>query len=275
MNPDLFRLLALLLALGGLVLAFLLRKRRRLIRILSDALAFSLLLFKITETIVFSSQGIFFIPYEVSHLAYYVVPLLLLSGFAGSDYAAGALAFVVGMGFLLGAFSKPDSLIYGMSLYEEIRLLWTHELLFFLALLLLFDFRRFHLFDFAMYLATMAGFALYFLLLKFRLLFPQEDFNSYSIALQVMDGSLLRYLVNDPGLGLRIFFATGCILLVFLVPFLLFFLSNWGIKEKKKKGQLRQDEVPLWGRYGFYPFLKRRKKSSLFHPSEEEQALYR
>jgi hypothetical protein len=275
MDPNLFRLLAILLGLVGVFLAFLISRKRRLIRILVSLLGMVLLLFKIGETVVFGCQGIFFIPYEVSHLAYYVVPLLLLLGFNGSDYASGALSFVVGMGFLLGAMIKPDSLIYGMSLYEEIRLLLTHELLFFISLPLLFSFRKFRWWDFGMYGASMALFALYFLLLKFRLIFPSEDFNSYSIVLQVMDGSLVRYLTSDPSLGLRIFFACGCILLVFLVPFLLFLLANWGFDEKKKKGQLEQEEIPLWGRYGLLPFLKRRKKSALLHPSLEEQALYR
>jgi hypothetical protein len=276
MDPNLFRGLAILMAFGALLSAFFLRKHRRMMRILVSSLAALLLLFKIGETIAFASHGIFYIPYEVSHLAYYLVPLLLLLGFQGSDNAAGSLSFVVGMGFLFGAIIKPDSLLYGMSLYEEIRLLLTHELLFFISLPLLFSFRFFRYRDFGVFLLSMLALAIYFLLLKFRLIFKEEDFNSYSIALQVMDGSLVRYLTPNPPRGLRLFFACGCILLIFLVPFLLFLLSRWSFNRKKQKGIIENIEIPLWGRYGLIPWILRRRKGSfLKRPSQDELALYR
>lgn len=258
MDPNLFGLFAFLLALLLLLFAFLLRGKRSLVCLLSVILASALLLFKSGEGIYFLTQGIYFIPYEVSHLAYWVVPILLLLGFPGSDYAAGALSFICGVGFLLGAVIDPSDLIANMTLYEEIRLFFTHELLFFLSLLLLFDFRSFSGKDYAVFVATMLVFLLYFLLLRYRVLFV-EDFTSRSIALQVMDGSLVAYLSPNPSLLLRVGFAILCITLVFLVPFLLILLGRSLFQRRLRKGEIKSEQVPFEERYGLLPYLQRRK----------------
>jgi hypothetical protein len=273
MNPNLFRILALVSALGETVLAFLLRKDRRRIRISVSVLSFLLLVYKIGEGIYFGIHHLFFIPYEVSHLAYYVVPILLLLGFPGSDFAAGSLALISGVGFLLGAGIRPDSLIAGMNPYEEIRLLLTHELLFFLALPVLFSFRSFGRGDYLVFAGTLLCFLAYFLLLKYRILFPAEDFNSYSIVLGVLDGSLVKYLTEDVTLPLRILFATGSILLVFLVPLLILLGTRKHWERKKKEGKRQNIFLPLWGRYGLIPWEERRRKEKGF-PKEEKELLH-
>ena len=264
MAPDLFRLLSILVALLLSGLAFLLRRKRRFIRILVPTLALLLFLFKIGDTVYLVVSGLYYPPYEISHLAYYVVPLLILSGLPGSDFAAGSLSFIVGVGFLLGAIIKPDSLIAGMSLYGEIRLLCTHELFYFLAWPLLFSFRRFAWKDYGAFLLMMACFAGYFLLLRYHVIYPGKDYNSYSIALGVMDGSLVRYLAEDPSLSLQAIFALSCLLLVFLVPLLLYFLSGQNWKRRVQKGEIIHDVLPLGARFGILPwFLRRHKKKSL------------
>jgi hypothetical protein len=261
MDPEIFRLVALLIAFALLMGAFLLRRKRKAIRWLAEILALALLLFKSGEGLYFLAHQVYFIPYEISHLAYWVVPFLLLLGFSGSDYAAGALAFVCGVGFLLGAAINPSDLIANMSRYEVIRLLVTHELLFFLSLLLLFDFRVFHWRDYGVYVATMLAFLTYLLLLKYRILFPSHDFSSYSIALQVMDGSLVAYLSPNPSLGLRVGFAILCIALIFLVPFALIFAAKGIFALRLRQNVVSTAEVPGEERYGLIPLLKRKKKT--------------
>jgi len=259
MDPNLFRLLALFLALVLFFLAFLARKGRKAVRFLSSLLALAFLLFKSGEGIYFLAHGLYFIPYEVSHLAYWIVPIFLLLGFAGSDYAAGALSFICGVGFLLGAFISPANLIVNMTLYEQIRLLITHELLYFLSLLVLFYFRIFHWQDYAAFVVTMLGFLLYLLLLKYRVIFSEQDFSSFSIALRTMDGSLIAYLTPDPSFGLRVGFAILCIGLIFLVPFLLIFLGKRIFALRVRKGKVQDAEVSFEERYGLLPYLKRKK----------------
>jgi len=259
MDPNLFRLLALLLALALFFLASLERKRRKSVRFLSSLLAFVLLLFKSGEGVYFLVRRLSFIPYEVSHLAYWVVPIFLLLGFVGSDYASGALSFICGVGFLLGAIISPANLIANMTLYEQVRLLITHELLYFLSLLTLFYFRIFHWRDYAAFVFTMLGFLLYLLLLKYRVIFSDKDFSSFSIALRVMDGSLVAYLAPNPSFGLRAGFAILCIGLVFLVPFLLIFLGKRIFALRVRKGKVQDAEVSFEERYGLLPYLKRKK----------------
>ena len=114
MDPHLFGLFAFLLVLLLLAFAFILRNKRSLVRHIAVILTVALLVFKSGEAVYFLFQGRYFIPYEVSHLAYWVVPILLLLGFPGSDYAAGALSFICGVGFLLGAMIDPSDLIANM-----------------------------------------------------------------------------------------------------------------------------------------------------------------
>jgi hypothetical protein len=130
MDPVLFRWLALIVALGAILVSFLLRYHRLASLRICFILVSLLLIYKIAEIPYEISHSYYVIPYEVSHLAYYVVPLLLLSGLPGSDFASGALSLITGVGFLLGALIRPDSLIEGMSRYETVRLLVTHELSF-------------------------------------------------------------------------------------------------------------------------------------------------
>jgi hypothetical protein len=255
MAPDLFRLLSILLAAFLSLLAFLSRKKRRLFSWLIPSLALALLLFKIGDLIYLVSANLYYPPYEISHLAYYVVPLLILSGLPGTDFAAGSLSFIVGVGFLLGAIIKPDSLIAEMSLYGEIRLLCTHELFYFLSWPMLFSFRRFRKKDYGVFLLMMVAFVIYFLLLRYHVIYPSEDYNSYSIALGVMDGSLVRYLAEDPSLFLRIIFAISCLFLVFAVPLCLYFLSGKLWDFRLKKGAIQHEELPLWARYGLAGWL--------------------
>lgn len=262
MDPNLFRLLALLFALILFSLAFLCQAKRKLVRSLSCLLALAFLLYKSGEGIYFLAHGLSFIPYEISHLAYWVVPILLLVGFAGSDYASGALSFICGVGFLLGAFISPANLIANLSFYEQIRLLITHELLYFLSLLLLFDFRIFQSRDYLTFLFMMTGFLVYFLLLKYRVIFSDQDFSSYSIALRVMDGSLVAYLAPNPPFALQVGFAILCIALIFLVPFLLIPLGKSIFALRKKKGNSQEEEVPFEQRYGLLPYLKRKKNAA-------------
>lgn len=263
MAPDLFRLLSILVALLLSGLAFLLRRKRRFIRILVPTLALLLFLFKIGDTVYLVVSGLYYPPYEISHLAYYVVPLLILSGLPGSDFAAGSLSFIVGVGFLLGAVIKPDSLIAEMTLYGEVRLLCTHELFYFLAWPMLFSFRRFEKKDYGAFLAMMGCFVVYFLLLRYHVIYPEEDYNPYSIALGVMDGSLVRYLASDPSPFLQIIFAISCLILVFGVPLGLFFLGRTLWKSRLKKALFIHDELPLWARYGILSFfLKEKEKKS-------------
>lgn len=250
----------MLLALLALLLAFLLRKKRRLLLSLVPLLCGLLLLFKIGDAIYLVKANLYYPPYEISHLAYYVVPLLICSGIPGSDFAAGSLSFIVGVGFLLGAFIRPDALIANMNLYETIRLLITHELFFFLAWPLLFSFRLFPKKNYGAFLAMMAGFVTYFLLLRYHVIYPDRDYSSSSIALQVMDGSLIRYLDSSYTLGLQILFACSCILLVFAVPFLLLVISR--ALFLKKPYQHR--ELPMGARYGLWPFIQRKKKRKAF-----------
>jgi hypothetical protein len=259
MDPHLFGLLAFLLALLLLGAAFLLRGKRAIVRRIALILATVLLLYKSGEGIYFLTQGIYFIPYEVSHLAYWVVPILLLLGFSGSDYAAGALSFICGVGFLLGAIIDPSDLIANMTLYEEIRLFFTHELLFFLSLLLLFDFRSFAWKDYVVFVGMMLVFLLYLLLLRYRVLFA-EDFTSRSIALQVMDGSLVNYLHPQAPLALRVGFAILCISLIFLVPSGLIFLGRLFFAWRTHKGIVQTEMVPYEERYGLLPLLARKRK---------------
>jgi len=261
MDPHLFGLFAFLLVLLLLAFAFILRNKRSLVRHIAVILTVALLVFKSGEAVYFLFQGRYFIPYEVSHLAYWVVPILLLLGFPGSDYAAGALSFICGVGFLLGAMIDPSDLIANMTLYEEIRLFFTHELLFFLSLLLLFDFRSFDWKDYAVFVATMLVFLLYLLLLRYRVLFA-EDFTSRSIALQVMDGSLVNYFHPQASLALRVGFATLCINLVFLVPFGLIFLGRRVFAWRIQKRLVSQATVSFEERYGLFPFLARKRKGA-------------
>jgi hypothetical protein len=263
MAANLFRFLAILLAVLCSVIDYLLRRKRKLCYYLLPILSLALLFFKIGDLIYLISAGLYYPPYEISHLAYYVVPILILLGLPGSDFAAGSLSFIVGVGFLLGAIIKPDSLIALMSLYGEIRLLITHELFYAMAWPLLFSFRRFRAKDYGAFLAMMAGFLVYFLLLRYHVIYPSEDYNSYSIALGVMDGSLVRYLASDPSLFLCIIFAISCLILIFGVPLCLFFLGRALWASRLKKGLFVHDELPLWARYGLVPyFLKAKEKKS-------------
>jgi hypothetical protein len=262
MNPNLLRLLALLLSLMSIGLALFLRNKRNVVRILIPLLAFFLFLYKSIETIYWVSVGAVVIPYEISHLAYFVVPLLFLIGFSGSDYAAGSLAFICGAGFLLGATIKPDDLIANMSLYEDVRLLLTHELLFLLALLSLFGFRRLSFKDYWAFIGMMICFLVYFLLLRYRCLYQGQDFSSFSIALRVMDGSLVNYLIPNASTGWQIAFAVFCISLIFLVPGLLIPLNQKLFALNLRKGQAAEEDVVLSERYGLVPFWIRKKKNT-------------
>lgn len=266
MDGNLFRLFALFLSLISLGLLFYLRDKRHVSGILIVVLSLVLLLYKSGETIYFAQEGKSVIPYEVSHLAYWVVPFLFLVGLPGSDYAGGALAFVCGVGFLLGAFIRPADLIANMTLYEDIRLLFTHELFFFLSLLSLFTYRSFLGKDYWSFVMTMFFFLLYFLLLRYRVIFPKEDFSSYSIALRVMDGSLVNYLIPDASLTWRILFASFCIGLIFLVPWLLLLLNQARFRQEIKKGKVKESDVPLEHRYGLIPWLQRKKCESKIIP---------
>ena len=75
------------------------------------------------------------------------------------------------------------------------------------------------------------------------------------IALGVMDGSLVRYLAEDPSLFLRIIFAISCLFLVFAVPLCLYFLSGKLWESRLRKGAIQHEELPLWARYGLAGWL--------------------
>jgi hypothetical protein len=241
MDPVLFRWLALIVALGAILVSFLLRYHRLASLRICFILVSLLLIYKIAEIPYEISHSYYVIPYEVSHLAYYVVPLLLLSGLPGSDFASGALSLITGVGFLLGALIRPV----------------THELLFFVSLPLLFTIRQYSKRDYLAFLGMMAGFVIYFLLLKYRVIFPKEDFNPYSIALRVLDGSLVGYLTPDVTLGLRVLFSSFCLLLVFGIPYLLLLVSLASFKRRKSKGRVTYPFIPFTYRGGLLPLLIR------------------
>lgn len=209
-------------------------------------------------------KALFLMKYRIWRIGSY--RFFFLVGLPGSDYAGGALAFVCGVGFLLGAFIRPADLIANMTLYEDIRLLFTHELFFFLSLLSLFTYRSFLGKDYWSFVMTMFFFLLYFLLLRYRVIFPKEDFSSYSIALRVMDGSLVNYLIPDASLTWRILFASFCIGLIFLVPWLLLLLNQAWFRQEIKKGKVKERDVPLEHRYGLIPWLQRKKCESKIIP---------
>lgn len=271
MDSVLFRWLALIVALGAILVSFLLRYHRLASLRICLILVSLLLIYKIAEIPYEISHSYYVIPYEVSHLAYYVVPILLLSGLPGSDFASGALSLITGVGFLLGALIRPDSLIEGMSRYETVRLLVTHELLFFVSLPLLFTIRQYSKRDYLAFLGMMAGFVIYFLLLKYRVIFPKEDFNPYSIALRVLDGSLVGYLTPDVTLGLRVIFSLSCLLLVFGIPYLLLLVSLASFKRRKSKGRVTYPFIPFTYRGGLLPLLIRCHHKGLL--SKEKQCL--
>ncbi len=247
------------LALLGIVLFALLANRCEASSLLAFLIMLALLLFKVIEDIYLGlhGQAESLIPFEYSHIIYYLSPLLILLGAKRLRYSGGILAFIAGLGYLIGAaFAYETTLNFTM--YVLVKGLVIHELLFFTGLVELFSVAKFKRTDYWPFLALMAGMTIYISLLCFKVILPDYPYYGTPFSFQFLTGDIGTYIFNTDDLSLweRI--------LSMLLTLLCFFAVTWGAlalnmlcngrKEGMPKGKhLELGLLPLlrlWGRHG-------------------------
>lgn len=209
----------------SLVVFFSFCRNRKVSYYISISLAVVIILYKIGNDLyyIIEGQAYTLLPFEYSHIIYYLAPILVLTRVRKLQYSAGILAFLAAIGYIFGAlFNYSSTLTLG--LYIIIKGLILHELLFLLSIFELFALVEFRWSDYWPFLGIVLAMTVYLVLLCVGVILPDYPYTGEPVCFQFFRGDLGKYAFGeDIILGERIF--TIGLLLSFLAS--LTVLSLW------------------------------------------------
>ena len=177
----------------GFLLIFLLFHRQRpAFSIVCRIVAGILLIWKIIEYIYTP-----LVPTELSHLSYLIIGVSLTFFLKPFYFGSGALGLISALGYLIGVILNPAIFLRNMSLPIVIRGIFTHGLLFFLSLYLLFygfECKKRYM-VFPIIVAALALF-MNWLQINGYISIPYFDPNGKALVM-ILDGSLLSYVFSS------------------------------------------------------------------------------
>jgi hypothetical protein len=257
MSASLYLSLVYGLFLVEIAIFPLISKRRRICSSLSFVLLMALLAFKIGEAVYEGvAERSFFIPFEYSHLAYFLVPFLALLGFPRLRYSVGAFSFLVGLGYIVGdAWGYQDTLTFAM--YVIIRGLLVHEALFFVGLLELFSISRFLYSDYWWFLLLGAAMSVYLALVCYGVIFPSAAAGANPFSFSLLTGGVGVYIFGRSNLSLfeRVFSSSLIVMLLLGASFLALWLNRLVFSHRKKADPSYDLALPLSQDLGLFPFF--------------------
>lgn len=203
--------------LAFLLIFLMFRRRKPAFSITCRIIACILLVWKIVEYIYTP-----LVPTELSHLSYLIIGVSLTFFIKPFYFGSGALGLISALGYMIGVILNPNIFLHNMSLPIVIRGIFTHGLLFFLSLYLLFyGFeckKRYMVFPI---LVAAAALFMNWLQIEGYISIPYFNPNGKALVM-ILDGSLLSY-VFDSYPSWAIYLTQGCIYVGFV---LLLFLLN-------------------------------------------------
>ena len=175
-----------------LLIFLLFRRKKPAFSITCRVIACILLVWKIVEYIYTP-----LVPTELSHLSYLIVGVSLTFFIKPFYFGSGALGLISALGYMIGVILNPNIFLHNMSLPIVIRGIFTHGLLFFLSLYLLFyGFeckKRYMAFP---VIVAAAALLLNWLQIKGYIAIPHFNPNGKALVM-ILDGSLLSYVFDS------------------------------------------------------------------------------
>lgn len=232
-------LIVLAAAIGLAVAAWSLRNHRKLSMQILFALSVFLLVFKTTEFAAYRAVGKALYPVEFSHISYFVLGAVMVSGVKKLRPFAGILSLVSGAAFVVAAIASPDSIHNdAFSVYFMIVSITQHLLLFFAGVMLLFNFDKYSIKDIWMPIVGAAVIVVFSVLVYNRIIYKDFANRDNMVIIDIVTGNILKYVLpvgDTVAVWLKAIVIVG-ILIVVLGVFVAYYLINnkfFEIREKK------------------------------------------
>lgn len=189
-------LIVMMACLLEIAAVYLLRKHRKVSALIATLIGAVVLIYKSVEFIEYRVEGSAVYPIEFSQISYFTYSAIAVAGVEFMLPVGGFFGFATGFGNTLAVIASPDTMVAGFGSWAGLIVsLGIHNLLFFGGLLICFNTVKFKK-KFAWTIPLALALSVVFIILvREKIFYPDIASTDNVVFLQILDGSILKYLI--------------------------------------------------------------------------------